>query len=330
MPRRARPAWIGAAFVAAGLTLAGCSGNSGTPTPPNPIAPTSSVAAAAPTSSAPAAKAGTIASVSAGHDFMVKAFPGLKCDEGMPDSSPNSFGHAAFLGVPQVTVITCGPPDAAYTMYLAPAGSKPDPNGGPVDRAQRIRTAWALGPNFAITSEKQSVHGLCSASVRSIPAIPEGLTVSTPGSFANTSPGPIMCPKTPAPPINTGADGHDLMSKAFPDLNCDQGMPVTPSPSTGAYAEESGGPNAAFKIFPTAKTVTLVTCSLRGLAHEPSVYLYIDPAGETPAGGGLGYESANGPNYVVVSGASSNLCKVAELPNRPDLQVTSNGLDVPC
>ena len=52
MSERHRAAWIGAAVVAAGLTLAGCSGTPGTPTAANPATATSSVAAA-PTSSAP-------------------------------------------------------------------------------------------------------------------------------------------------------------------------------------------------------------------------------------------------------------------------------------
>ena len=319
MFERQRAAWIGAAVVAAGLTLAGCSGTSGTPTSPNPSTPTSSVAAA-PTSSAPAAAPGTITSVSDGRNFMAKAFPGLTCDQGMPES-PNSYGRAAFLDTSQVTVITCGPPDTAYTMYLAPAGSVPT-SVQPVDHTQQFSTAWAVGSNFAITSEQPSTHGLCSASVRLQSLVGVGLTVSKPGaSSRNTYSGPIACPQSPAPTVNTGADGHDLMTKAFPALSCNQGLPVTPSTSTGSLAQSAGGPVAAFSIFPNAKTVTLVTCSPSDPAHEQSMYLYIAPLGVSPVRDGFGTSSANGPNYVVVAGTGNgDVCNVTKLPGKPDIQ----------
>ena len=326
MPERHRAAWIGAAFVAASVTLVGCSGNSGTPSP-NPIAPTRSVTAAAPTSSAPAAKPGTIASVSDGHDFMVKAFPGLKCDEGVPDSSPNGYGHKAFPQVPQgIIIITCGATDTAYTMYLDPSGSTPTPVGRAMDHTQQLDTASALGPNFVITSERQSVHGLCSASVRTKPVIPEGLVVSIPPSSAdNYYDGPITCPQSPAPVVNTGSDGYDLMTKAFPALTCDHGMPVTPSTSTGDLAQASGGPVPAFKIFPTAKTITLVACT--SADKDSPVYLYISssavaPSGDGFSGGyGFGYATANGPNYVAVS-IFRDVCAMSNLPGKPDIQGT--------
>jgi len=319
MPERQRAAWIGAAVVAASLTLAGCSGSSGTPSP-NPIAPTSSVAAAAPTSSAPPAKPGTITSVSDGRDFMAKAFPGLTCDQGMPESSPSGYGHKAFpQGTQGIIIITCGPPDTAYTMYLDPSGSTPTLIGGAMDHTQRFSTASARGPNFVITSEGQSVHGLCSASVRTKRAFPEGLVVSP----AETSSLPVNCPQSSAPVVNTGSDGHDLMTKAFPAMTCDEGMPVTPSTSTGNFAQASGGPVAAFRIFPTAKTITLVTCK----GNFDPVYLYISSPAIAPSGdgfsGGVGIQliSANGPNYVVV-GEIGAVCTMSQLPGKPDIQGT--------
>ncbi len=329
MPERQRAAWIGAAVVAASLTLAGCSGSSGTPSP-NPIAPTSSVAAAAPTSSAPPAKPGTITSVSDGRDFMAKAFPGLTCDQGMPESSPSGYGHKAFPQGPQgIIIITCGPPDTAYTMYLDPSGSTPNPTERAMDHTQRLNTAWALGPNFVITSEGQSVHGLCSASVRTKPAVPEGLVVSPPET-SGYEPAPITCPQSPAPVVNTGSDGHDLMTKAFPALTCDLGMPVTPSTSsTGDLAQASGGPVPAFKIFPTAKTITLVTCS----KNIDPVYLYISSPAIAPSGdefsGVITFDHfvANGPNYVVVGGGAGVVCGMSQRPGKPDIQAAEYSAD---